>query len=51
VQNDLRKDIDQLEATLRIVNIGLIPVLVALLAIGLGIVRITRRRRRATALA
>ena len=51
VQNDLRKDIDKLEATLRVVNIGLIPILVALLAIGLGIVRITRRRRRATALA
>jgi ABC-type uncharacterized transport system involved in gliding motility auxiliary subunit len=51
VQGDLRKDIDQLEATLRVVNIGLIPILVALLAIALGLVRISRRRRRATALA
>jgi ABC-type uncharacterized transport system involved in gliding motility auxiliary subunit len=50
VQNDLRKDIDQLEGVLRVVNIGLIPILVALLAIVLGVVRITRRRRRATAL-
>ncbi len=50
VQNDLRKDIDQLETTLRVTNIGLIPVVVAVVAIVLGLVRITRRRRRATAL-
>ena len=50
VQGDLRKDIDRLETTLRVTNIGLIPILVALIAIGLGLVRISRRRRRATAL-
>jgi len=50
VQNDLRKDIDQLETTLRVVNIGLIPLVVALIAIVLGVIRISRRRRRATAL-
>ena len=50
VQNDLRKDIDQLETAIRVVNIGSIPILVALLAIGLGIFRIARRRQRATAL-
>ncbi|MSP47806.1 MAG: ABC transporter [Alphaproteobacteria bacterium] len=50
VQNDLRKDIDRLEAMLRVVNIGLIPILVALVAVGLGIFRIARRRQRATAL-
>ena len=50
VQNDLRKDIDQLETTLRVTNIGFIPVVVAVVAIVLGLVRITRRRRRATAL-
>ena len=50
VQNDLRKDIDQLETTLRVTNIGLIPVVVAVIAIVLGLIRITRRRRRATAL-
>jgi ABC-type uncharacterized transport system involved in gliding motility auxiliary subunit len=50
VQNDLRKDIDRLEAMLRVVNIGLVPLVVAAIAIVLGIVRISRRRRRATAL-
>jgi ABC-type uncharacterized transport system involved in gliding motility auxiliary subunit len=50
VQGDLRKDIDRMEGLLRVVNIGLIPILVALVAIGLGLVRISRRRRRATAL-
>jgi hypothetical protein len=36
---------------LRVVNIGLIPILVALVAVMLGAVRIARRRRRASALA
>jgi ABC-type uncharacterized transport system involved in gliding motility auxiliary subunit len=45
VQRALRQDIDRLQASIRFVNIGLIPLVVALLALAIGIVRIRRRRR------
>jgi len=45
VQLDLRKDIEALDSTLRFINIGLVPVLVGLFAIGLGVVRTQRRNR------
>ncbi len=44
VQLALRRDIDRLDAWLKFVNIGLIPLLVAAAAITLGVLR--RRRRR-----
>ncbi|MGQ0674600.1 MAG: Gldg family protein [Rhodospirillales bacterium] len=45
VQAALRRDIDRLEAVLRFVNIGLVPLVVALIAIGVGGWRVARRRR------
>ena len=45
VQLDLRKDIEALDSTLRFLNIGLVPILVGLFAIGLGVVRTQRRSR------
>ncbi|MDJ0389844.1 Gldg family protein [Roseomonas sp. E05] len=45
VQLDLRRDIEGLERTLRLVNIALVPVLLTLLALGLAVLR--RRRRTA----
>jgi ABC-type uncharacterized transport system involved in gliding motility auxiliary subunit len=48
VQHDLRKDIDALGAFLAFVNIALVPILVAIFAIVLAVLR---RRRRARALA
>lgn len=45
VQRDLNKDVQQVEAWVKFVNIGLIPLLVALFAIGLGFVWRARRRR------
>ncbi|HVZ90731.1 MAG TPA: Gldg family protein [Rhizomicrobium sp.] len=48
VQHNLRKDIDALGEFLAFVNIALVPLLVAILAIGLAALR---RRRRARALA
>ncbi|MGH6870263.1 MAG: GldG family protein [Rhizomicrobium sp.] len=47
LQHNLRKDIDLLGEILALVNIALVPLLVALFAIGLAIVR---RRRRARAI-
>lgn len=44
VQRSLRQDIERLQAVIRFINIGLMPILVALLAIGLGIWRLRRRR-------
>ncbi|MBL8698367.1 MAG: Gldg family protein [Alphaproteobacteria bacterium] len=44
VQFDLRRDIQSLETTVRAVNIGLIPALIALFALGLGWWRVHRRR-------
>jgi ABC-type uncharacterized transport system involved in gliding motility auxiliary subunit len=45
VQLALRQDIDRLEAVLRFVNIGLVPIVVAVVAVVVGAVRLTRRRR------
>jgi hypothetical protein len=50
VQLALRQDITQLKARLEVFNIALIPVLVGIAAVILGIVRIRRRKRRATVL-
>lgn len=44
VQRDLRKDIDRLEAQTRFMNIGLVPLVIAIAALGVGVWR-TRRRR------
>lgn len=44
VQHDLRKDIERLEGRIKAVNIGLVPMLVAMVAIVLGVGRLTRRR-------
>ena len=49
VQHNLRKDIDALGARLAFINIVLVPMLVALFAIGLAALR-RRRRSRAMAL-
>jgi ABC-type uncharacterized transport system involved in gliding motility auxiliary subunit len=46
VQRALREDIDRLDARLKFLNIGLIPILVALVAIVLGVTRRRRRSRR-----
>jgi ABC-type uncharacterized transport system involved in gliding motility auxiliary subunit len=46
VQLELRRDIEGLETTLRLVNIALVPALLTLFAIGLAVVR---QRRRAAA--
>jgi ABC-type uncharacterized transport system involved in gliding motility auxiliary subunit len=46
VQLGLRKDIEELEGRLWILNIGLIPLLVALAAVVLGLARTRRRRQR-----
>ena len=48
VQFELRRDIDRLETWLRLFNIAFVPVVLAVLAIGLGIAR-RRRRTRARA--
>lgn len=49
VQHELNKDIEQLEAQIKFANIGLIPLVVAVVALGLALVRRQRRRRRAEA--
>lgn len=46
VQLELRKDIEALDSTLRFLNIGLVPILVGLFAIGLGVARTQRRKAR-----
>ncbi len=52
VQLSLRRDIDRLDATLKVINIGLVPALVIIFAIGLGLVRRrATRQHRAAALA
>ncbi|SLN14850.1 Gldg family protein [Oceanibacterium hippocampi] len=43
VQRDLRGDIDALETRIQVLNIGLMPLLVALIAIFIGLFRISRR--------
>jgi ABC-type uncharacterized transport system involved in gliding motility auxiliary subunit len=44
VQQNLRRDIDKLELTLKFLNIGLIPLLVAIVAVIVGLARLRRRR-------
>ncbi len=44
VQLELRRDIEALETTLRILNIVIVPLLVTLLAIALAVLRVRRRR-------
>jgi len=39
VQLALRRDIDQLDANLKVINIGLMPAVIILFAVGLGLVR------------
>ena len=46
VRLNMRQDIEKLEARLKFINIGLIPVGVALIAILIGFFRFRRRRRR-----
>jgi ABC-type uncharacterized transport system involved in gliding motility auxiliary subunit len=46
VQHALRRDIEQLDSTTKVLNIGLVPVLIGLLAIGLALVRRARFSRR-----
>lgn len=48
VQLALRRDITRLENTLRFVNIGLGPIVIALIALVVAGIRIARRRRHAT---
>ena len=45
VQHDLKKNIEALGTRLRIINIGLIPLLIILIAIATGIYRINRQRQ------
>jgi len=45
VQSDLRKDIDTLDTQLKFFNIGLVPILVALLAIITGWLRVRKRTK------
>ena len=51
VQLNLRRDVEQLGTTLKLINTGLAPALIALVAVGLGLYRGARRRadRRAMA--
>ncbi|MDZ7736671.1 MAG: Gldg family protein [Gammaproteobacteria bacterium] len=45
VQHNLKKDIEQLASRLRFINIGLIPLLIALVAVGIGLYRVYSRKR------
>ncbi|MFK8069019.1 MAG: Gldg family protein [Gammaproteobacteria bacterium] len=45
VQHDLKKNIEQLGTKLKFLNIGLIPILIGLLAIGTAVFNIKRRAR------
>lgn len=47
VQHNLNKDIEALEAQLKFANIGMIPLIIAIIAVGMAAVRYQRRRRRA----
>ncbi len=46
VQRDLRRDVETLGANLRFVNIALVPLLLAVLAAGAGVLRYRRRKAR-----
>lgn len=48
VQLALRRDITRLENTLRFVNIGLVPIVIAVIALVVAGIRVARRRRHAT---
>jgi len=43
VQHELRKDIEALGTRLKLINIGLIPTLIILIALGSGVYRVNRR--------
>ena len=45
VQGDLRKDIDTLDTQLKFFNIGLIPLLVAMIAVISGWMRVRKRTK------
>lgn len=47
VQRDLRRDIDRLASQVRFVNVALMPVIVAILALGIAFIRHRRRKARA----
>lgn len=47
VQHNLQKDIERLASKLRFINIGLTPLLIAFVAIGVALYRILARKRRA----
>ena len=47
VQRSLREDVDNLAATLRFINIGLMPLIVAIAALLFGWIRRQRRKHRA----
>ncbi|MBL8704129.1 MAG: Gldg family protein [Rhodospirillales bacterium] len=49
VQLALRRDITRLENTLRFVNIGLVPIVIAVIALVVAGIRVARRRRHAQA--
>jgi ABC-type uncharacterized transport system involved in gliding motility auxiliary subunit len=51
VQGALRQDIERLKAVLEFCNIALVPILVALAAVILGVLRVRRGRRRRSAAA
>jgi ABC-type uncharacterized transport system involved in gliding motility auxiliary subunit len=47
VQRNLRRDIDNLASSIRFINVALMPILVAIIALGIAIVRHRRRKARA----
>jgi ABC-type uncharacterized transport system involved in gliding motility auxiliary subunit len=51
VQHNLRRDIERLGTTLKVINIGAVPAAITVLAVVLGVVRVARRKadRRAVA--
>lgn len=46
VQRNLRREIDGLGARLRFINVGLVPILIAILALGAAVLRYRRRKAR-----
>jgi len=49
VKRSLREDVEKLESKLQFFNIGLIPIVVSIVALLIGLLRISRRRRYALA--